>query len=610
MLSVCFIVASTCFASEAVDARKDVEDKLIFLRKFLEHLSAKTVNYFCDDRENGVTVQKALSADQFQTRFLTKTQMFDVASFKKDRIAIITDSRCKQWADVLKTGKRKKLYHRMYTWMVFGNRTAIEALGIAFPFDSNVYVAEVDRFEVNVYRLVKNTLFSQRHTQQHVARWSVPYKKFMYLDTKRPRMNLMGEPLRVSYSLAYNSTLHHLMDYRQVEDFIPRMNYRLMNHITFYVNAKHQPIFRSGWGFLKEKTGVYSTGMFGDLQQGRADIAGNNAFVTHPRIDHFTFLPAGATTDDFLYWMFRAPPLSYTDNIWILPFQKLAWYCLCSLLVLFLAVLTLLSRADDALFGNHITFSDVATIVIAALTQRGNARNMKSVSGHIASYTLFALCLFVYVAYSAQFFVLLQASSNKITDIWALVNSGMELGAEDVLYNRDYYTRKNDLMIESVRSNFYDDKIKGRESKFFVDKSVGMKKVQRESYAFQILRSTGYQIIDETFNEIERRSIRIIDTFLSNNGIYLSIPKNSPYFDLFSISLLKLAENGMWRREHVRLYPPKPIPDYSRSVFVSIGLEDISFVFLCLIVGMVASLAIFLLENIVHYHRALWRRIF
>lgn len=66
-----------------------------------------------------------------------------------------------------------------------------------------------------------------------------------------------------------------------------------------------------------------------------------------------------------------------------------------------------------------------------------------SISGTLGRFVMFLVFLaflFIYTSYSANIVALLQSTSNQIRTLTDLLNSKLELGVEDVAYNKYYFS--------------------------------------------------------------------------------------------------------------------------------------------------------------------------
>lgn len=88
------------------------------------------------------------------------------------------------------------------------------------------------------------------------------------------------------------------------------------------------------WGYKDPTTGE-SNGMMGELLRNEADIAATPFFFRSDRVTLMEYISRPSPTVGA--FMFRSPKLSYTNNIYILPFDRLLWMCL-ALLVIIIAI--------------------------------------------------------------------------------------------------------------------------------------------------------------------------------------------------------------------------------------------------------------------------------
>lgn len=142
--------------------------------------------------------------------------------------------------------------------------------------------------------------------------------------------------------------------------------------------------------------------------------------------------------------VFLTPKLSYTTNVYLLPFRKSVW---TAALLLFTTITLLLLTAvtgEWKLFYNGAQkfgeprprIIDIAFVVFSAICNQGSSFNPQSVGGRVIllSCLIFVVCLFV--SYCAFIVVLLQSPSTNLQTVQDLLNSRMQVGCVDTLYNR------------------------------------------------------------------------------------------------------------------------------------------------------------------------------
>ncbi|KAJ8928949.1 hypothetical protein NQ314_018419 [Rhamnusium bicolor] len=348
--------------------------------------------------------------------------------------------------------------------------------------------------------------------------------------------------------------------------------------------------------------------MIGDLMNGRADISGTTAFIQLERMEYLKYIIP--TTYDTLRIVFRAPPLSYTANVFILPFNIIVWcsfFLILTISGIFFYIIVLYeweyNIKVDKQRRNRLKPSLLEVILsqVSAVTQRGGYLEPNTFSGRAVLIVIFILCMFMYTAFSGYIVVLLQYTSDSIKDLESLYNSKIEIGVEDTVYNRYYFTTPSKETNETYRKLIYNNRVapKGQEPNYFSAKD-GMKKVRNEFFAFHVELGTAYHLIRETFKDDEKCKIKDVDTIIKSEEPYLSVPKNSVYVDIFLVGFRRFFETGLHKREYNKLFAPKPECHGRRGNYVSVGLIDCYFPFLIFGIGVLISWILFLIEVLVN----------
>lgn len=79
------------------------------------------------------------------------------------------------------------------------------------------------------------------------------------------------------------------------------------------------------------------SGMVGQLVRNEVELGATPLFMTVDRVSIIQYIASPTPTGS--RFIFRSPKLSYTDNVYILPFDEFVWYCL--LLLIFITALFL-----------------------------------------------------------------------------------------------------------------------------------------------------------------------------------------------------------------------------------------------------------------------------
>uniref|UniRef100_A0A336M5H9 CSON011044 protein n=1 Tax=Culicoides sonorensis TaxID=179676 RepID=A0A336M5H9_CULSO len=160
----------------------------------------------------------------------------------------------------------------------------------------------------------------------------------------RRRQNLRGSTIRASMVITHNDSLNHLDDYRdQHIDTIAKVNFILTNHLISFMNATVRYSIVDTWGYLNKDDGKWN-GMIGELTENKADIGATALFFTENRISVIQYV--SMTTKTLSKIVFQSPKLSYTDNVFLLPFSKIVWICVILTVPIIASVLLIVMLAE------------------------------------------------------------------------------------------------------------------------------------------------------------------------------------------------------------------------------------------------------------------------
>lgn len=114
-------------------------------------------------------------------------------------------------------------------------------------------------------------------------------------------------------------------------DPITKVNYILTNYLMSYVNASINYSIVNSWGYKDDKSGEWN-GMVGQLIRNEVEVGSSPLFMTIERIPLIQYIAMPTPTGS--RFVFRSPKLSYTDNIFLLPFDEFVWCCLIVLVII------------------------------------------------------------------------------------------------------------------------------------------------------------------------------------------------------------------------------------------------------------------------------------
>ncbi|KAL1517183.1 hypothetical protein ABEB36_000981 [Hypothenemus hampei] len=414
-------------------------------------------------------------------------------------------------------------------------------------------------------------------------------QNFLSKSLARDKLNLNGSPMRVSFYYSYKESLNHLTDFRYIAEFL---------------NASYYTTFTSNFGLtFNETTNFYEEGsMLGDVQRGKADIAGITGWIEKTRINFFRFF--GPTTPDTIRFLFRAPPISLLQNVYLMPFDVLAWYCVA--VIVFVGILLLFFILIQERYLNQLgydaTIVDVIMTFLSALLQKSWDLDFKSFAGRLSLAVTYLSFLVLFNAYSASIIVFLQGTSETITNFEELFDAKFDIGVHDVNYNRYYFLNPNDRTDEEWRLRVFKEKISQKSSydEFFLTVDKGIEKMQNELFGFQSQISAAHYVINKKFTQAQKCTVRYVKTiYLVDNAVYMAIRKNSPYLEHYKIGMRRIFEHGLQRRIFQKLFNMKLPCEGNISYFSGIGVVETRFIFEVFLLGVIMSVQILFLEILV-----------
>lgn len=195
--------------------------------------------------------------------------------------------------------------------------------------------------------------------------------------------------------------------------------------------------------------------------------------------------------------------------------------------------------------------SDVLFLECLVIAQKGTTLELNSITGKIVLLFTFLLCSYIYTGFSAAILVLLQSTSESITDLAGLYDSKMEMGVENMHFNVYYFTvskyislimccisktfvqTPNEHTNETFRRLILENRIVPKNNWFST--KDGLEKVRQGYFAFHVQTGVAFSLIRDTFTENDKCRIRTTPTIFKNSDISLATPKNSVYTEMFLV---------------------------------------------------------------------------
>ncbi|XP_060802880.1 ionotropic receptor 75a-like [Amyelois transitella] len=531
---------------------------------------------------------------------------------RREHLMLVADVNCPNIKTFFKQAGATKKLAFPYRWIIVGGTSndsivPSSVYSLNLLSDSEVIVSHRnDDYSFTLYMIYKMRINSN-WVYEDCGIWTNVngFKKSKILEHSIPtrRKNFEGNTIVTAMVILNNKTMSDPYDLRDIlTDTVSKSGFRQTDALFFYLNATRQLVFSETWGYYRN--GSYE-GMVAEMTQGNAELSCTVLITTADRIEVVDYL--SSPTPISIKFVFRQPPLSYQNNLFLLPFKTRVWYCIGAFILMLIFIIyvnaswekkKLEQCKSEAVDHTMLTpnVNDTTMLVIAAITQQGSSIELKGTLGRLVMFLLFLAFLLLYSSYSASIVALLQSRSNQIRTLTDLLNSKLELGVEDTPYNRYFFP----IATEPVRKAIYQTKIAPRGTKpKFMSLEEGVKKLQKEPFAFNMNKGIGYRLVDRYFHEHEKCGLQEIG-YLYDTKTYITCRKNSPYRETFKIGLFRIQEHGLSDRENRLIYARKPACIARGGSFGSVNMVDFHPVVLMLLYGMALAFTLLLLEILVH----------
>ncbi|XP_055605551.1 uncharacterized protein LOC129753733 [Uranotaenia lowii] len=378
-------------------------------------------------------------------------------------------------------------------------------------------------------------------------------------------------------------------------DTITRISYHhSKNLLVEYMNATIEKTFTTTWGYFNATTGRFD-GVAGQLIENTTEFSGTLLLLIQDRLKHIDYLKMPII--GYLRLIFKVPKLSITENIFRMPFDNAVWGSLLAL-VLTTVALSLAMNKFNIQKSRKEHPTDSAFDIVPVALQQGTLLIPKSVSQQIFILIGLVGLMFIFTSFSAKIISLIQAPSERIKTIQDLLESRIEAGAHDVVYNKVYLAAAT----EPSKKAFYKKKIQRRDGSLNMYKlEEGVAKLRQGLFAFHGYTPGIYHVISETFDDVEKCSLRELSVIERTPG-FLVMQKNYTLREHLQVGDTRIFEVGVFNREHRRIMTGKP-GCVKGTVFQPLSAIDVRFSMQVMACGIGIAALVLLLEILVRWYQ-------
>ncbi|KAL0880559.1 hypothetical protein ABMA27_001790 [Loxostege sticticalis] len=507
------------------------------------------------------------------------------------REGVVLDLACPYADHIIQAASETRGFNYRYAWLLLHNSsfdaTSLDSVlsGSVILPDADVTFASDDKL-LDVYRikadqpLLATTLGVVRNSTRRDLEqmWGV------LKSTVSRRKNLNNVFLKGATIITQPQNFKGWNDLtvRHIDTF-PKLMYPLLMHCAEDLNFRLNLLQVELYG--DERNGSFD-GLAGMLQRRDIEVGVTTLFMRHDRLNVMHF--CSETLELKGAFIFRQPPQSSVNNVFLLPFSRGVWAASALVFTAAGGLLAALSRprwlrdADPDLV--QLSAAEAFTFAVGTICQQGCYVNPHAVSVRMLMFFTLLASLFTFTSYSAKIVAILQTPSDAIQTIDDLTHSPMALGVQESTYKRVYFAESDDPATQRL----YRRKLLPQGERAYLSIVDGIARVRNGLFAFQVEESSGYDVISKTFTEQEKCGLKQIQAF-KLPMVAVPILKHSGYRELFAARLRWQRETGIMDRERRVWMASKPRCDSDGGGFLSVRLSDVLPAVQVLIYGMLLA---------------------
>ncbi|XP_072943002.1 ionotropic receptor 75a-like [Epargyreus clarus] len=554
------------------------------------------VVFQCNDNKYSMFLQKAFQSQdiRLQTVDIGPNTTYEMPQTNL-KIGMVINTSCNSWETIFFEANKIK---NRFSWILQTEELSLVVNSLSqYPIEinSDITIMSKNGNTYLLHEIFNMGLKGGRLVVRNIGHWD----SSLHIKVQR-RSDLSGVVLDyvvvVTENLE-NETFQHFVEHSgsgrfEVDNVHKFKSFTMLSYIRDMYNFRYRLIRTNSWGYVRN--GSFE-GLVGILQRSGADVGGSAIFV---RADRARAVDYVAETWQFKpQFVLRQP--KYPGGFYSIytgPLSKTVWYCVIGLLFLIALIMVLalkqkiiLAHCDEEDNPNTLTF----LFIFSAVSQQGISINRSSNSVKIIVFVTFLFTLTLYQYYTATVVsTLLREPPRVIKTLKDLLHSNFEAGAEDVLYNKDYFKHTTD----PIARQLYKKKIVTSTHRSYLSPDDGMALVKRGGFAYLVDTCAAYNRMRKTFTETEICDTQEVALY-PPQSMGAVVRKGLPYKEHFAYGIRKLYECGLMRRLQSVWDAPRPpcvrTPDASA---LSVRLAEFSTALVLLLAGMAAAIVILIGE--------------
>ncbi|EDS36312.1 glutamate receptor [Culex quinquefasciatus] len=387
-----------------------------------------------------------------------------------------------------------------------------------------------------------------------------------------------------------NDSMDKIMEHLESDrwrhlDHAVRMGFRLSKalHVTSGFQVKY--VHYDRWTFNDSTGGILS-----GLIDREIDYSVTGLMTKIKRMEHLTSVASYMTFE--LMFIFKTPESSNLMNsAFIRPFSPSVWISVVLIVLLGSFVFKFNYMVEFKMLNMRegIESPSWYGLLVESLgnfCQQGSSFKPKSFSGKVVQISVLMCSVMVYNYYTSAIVSTLIGTPKKsdIKTLVQLANSHLELGIEDVTYEKAFFFESHLPDVDYLRSKKITDST-------FIDSATGLQRIRKGNFAYNCERNVAYNLIRDTFdftevcdlNEVESMPTQFVDHV---------VRKDSHFRELFSLRYAQMREVGIVKK-FAEFWIAKKPECFSGSIVSSVTIAGALPIFLLLGFGLTLATLLF-----------------
>ncbi|XP_011328980.1 ionotropic receptor 75a [Ooceraea biroi] len=578
-----------------------------FIREYFLHKAVRNVvGFSCGDVTQDFHFIKLLSKVGIFTIIKEYDGRINMRRFLNTEtwtLGVIVDLRCHNESAVaiFAETSRYRMYDYSYRWLVLGSKlnsstTLLNDSAYSMTTDLTLAITNGSGYDLyDVYNHCKYRGGTLNVTRLGSWRRETGLVITLTQPLVQRRANMHGITLKISGVIQYRPKNMRLEDYMhdintRSLDSMHKFVYAMVSHTSDLFNFSVHASEIVYW----DRHSVHGL-IFEILQSNYIDFASNPRIMVSERLEYANLIGAAWPIRP-CFMLLSTTSTKIKFAIFLKPFAFSTWYLGAVFMVLFMFVMRIIMKREEA--SKQEEYSSAMVLTIGIIAQQGATFFPNHIPGRIAllQILVFTWLMFNYYSGSIVSARLSEPLDKMEDDVTTLADSKIKIAAEAVPY-LNYFLYKLNSESNYFRKKRWDSL---PESKRYMPIEEGMKEVSEGTLAYHTDPNTAYPYVERMFDPNKICELTEIHLFKQSvMGMYAS--RNGQFTELAKIGLSKMFNTGLRDRQIKYWSSRKPQCQLDTLSTRSISVYETAPALILLAFGILVGCGICVVENIIYY---------